>query len=189
MSIVNIQILSNKPCRHIFLVFTFPASSIRALRCKRSFATSRLPYLAATCRGVKPFYKEKREICICSHLYIYTVSIQNNCSNVTYLVWPPDLVWPLWQESEMLRPPAARLPCPAALHVQRCAKACIRLWWRHQGEPCVAVTAGRFPSDPDGTQCVGGFGRPGGWERERERKIESVRKKMIQMFKACLIFY
>lgn len=34
---------------------TFPAESAAARRCKRSFATSRLPYLAATCKGVKPF--------------------------------------------------------------------------------------------------------------------------------------
>lgn len=34
---------------------TFPAESGGARRCSRSLATSRLPYLEATCRGVKPF--------------------------------------------------------------------------------------------------------------------------------------
>jgi hypothetical protein len=42
-------------------LFTFPAESAAARRCKRSFATSRLPYLAATCRGVKPFWKCEEE--------------------------------------------------------------------------------------------------------------------------------
>lgn len=42
---------------------TFPAESAAARRCKRSFATSRLPYLAATCRGVKPFYSPTTEKC------------------------------------------------------------------------------------------------------------------------------
>lgn len=41
---------------------TLPASSGSALLCRRSFATSRFPYLAATCRGVNPFCEEEREI-------------------------------------------------------------------------------------------------------------------------------
>lgn len=41
---------------------TLPASSGSALLCRRSFATSRFPYLAATCRGVNPFCKEEREM-------------------------------------------------------------------------------------------------------------------------------
>lgn len=39
---------------------TFPAKSGGARRCSRSLATSRLPYLEATCRGVKPFCGEKQ---------------------------------------------------------------------------------------------------------------------------------
>lgn len=38
-----------------FWINTFPAESGGARRCSRSLATSRLPYLEATCRGVKPF--------------------------------------------------------------------------------------------------------------------------------------
>lgn len=44
-------------CHVLEKPFTFPAESAAARRCRRSFATSRLPYLAATCRGVKPFWK------------------------------------------------------------------------------------------------------------------------------------
>lgn len=40
---------------------TFPAESGGARRFSSSLATSRLPYLAATCRGVKPFCREKTE--------------------------------------------------------------------------------------------------------------------------------
>lgn len=39
----------------LFLMHTFPAESEGARRCSRSLATSRLPYLEATCRGVNPF--------------------------------------------------------------------------------------------------------------------------------------
>lgn len=139
-----------KSCRHTFLIFTFPASSKSALRCKRSFATSRLPYLAATCRGVKPFYKEKEKY----------VSVAIDSQGHIFITCMSDL--PLWQESEMLPPPAAQRPCPAAPHGQRCAEACIRLWWRRRGEPCAAATAARFLSDPGGTRCVGGSGPPRG---------------------------
>lgn len=40
-------------------VNTFPAESGGARRCSRSLATSRLPYLEATWRGVKPFCRQK----------------------------------------------------------------------------------------------------------------------------------
>lgn len=38
-----------------FFFFTFPAASGEALFCRRRLATSILPYLAATCRGLNPF--------------------------------------------------------------------------------------------------------------------------------------
>lgn len=44
----------------LFWMNTFPAESGGARRCSRSLATSRLPYLEATCRGVKPFCGEKQ---------------------------------------------------------------------------------------------------------------------------------
>lgn len=45
----------------LFWMHTFPAESGGARRCSRSLATSRLPYLEATCRGVKPFCGDKKQ--------------------------------------------------------------------------------------------------------------------------------
>lgn len=42
------------------IILTLPAASGEARRCRRSFATSRLPYFAATCRGVNPFCEEAK---------------------------------------------------------------------------------------------------------------------------------
>lgn len=158
------------PINNAAFLFTLPASSGRALRCRRSCATSRLPCLAATCNGVNPFCGEKKEevianthaqtlnvyldICLYKNLGLVLLELGISLSLCIMFCSP------LWPVSVKLRPPAARqrfLPGPPWL---RCGEECSRWWWLHLDVPCAAAAAGLYRSFPNGTQCGGESGPP-----------------------------
>lgn len=90
--------------KFVFWMNTFPAESGGAWRCSRSLATSRLPYLEATCRGVKPFCGEKhtKKYLKQRMQHIYTQVNWGQTSSIIIYVCIISLWWAVFTTSLLL---------------------------------------------------------------------------------------